>query len=58
LDGFDAINKLSWFPKKIYPFLPVLLFLFRQYFQIKIICPLDVIAMEPFYLQHERGCYM
>ena len=35
LDGLHTVNKLSWFPKKIYPFLPFLMFLFRRYYQIK-----------------------
>lgn len=35
MDGFHTINKISWFPKKIYPFLPVLLFMFRRFYQIK-----------------------
>jgi len=35
LDGFDVINKLSWFPRNLYPVLPCMLFLFRRYYQIK-----------------------
>ena len=35
LDGFDVINKLSWFPKKFYPILPLGLFLFRRYYYFK-----------------------
>jgi D-amino peptidase len=35
IDGFDKLNKLTFFPKKIYPFRrPMLLFL-RNYFRIK-----------------------
>jgi len=35
MEGFDTINKLTWFPKRIYPFLPILLVMFRLYFQVK-----------------------
>ncbi len=35
MDGFHTVNKLSWFPRNIYPFLPYMLFLFRHYYQIK-----------------------
>jgi D-amino peptidase len=35
MDGFHTINKLSWFPRNIYPFLPFLLFLFRCYYRTK-----------------------
>ena len=34
-DGLHTVNRLSWFPKKIYPLLPALMFLFRRYYQIK-----------------------
>jgi D-amino peptidase len=33
--AFDTINKLSWFPRKRYPYLPLVLFAFRRYFYIK-----------------------
>jgi hypothetical protein len=34
-EGFDMLNKLTFFPKKIYPFRRPLSFLMRQYFRIK-----------------------
>lgn len=34
-DGFEMFNKLTFFPKKIYPFRRPLTFLLRKYFRIK-----------------------
>lgn len=35
LDGFEMLNKLIFFPKKIYPYRKQLIFLARQYFKIR-----------------------
>ncbi|MCP4133654.1 MAG: M55 family metallopeptidase [bacterium] len=34
-EGFDTINRLSWFPKKVYKALPLLLFLYRAVSRVK-----------------------
>lgn len=34
-DGYNTINKVSWFPKKSYPVLPLMLFLYRRFYRIK-----------------------
>ncbi|MBW2582133.1 MAG: M55 family metallopeptidase [Deltaproteobacteria bacterium] len=35
LDGFDNLNKLVFFPRKVYPFRGIMLMLFRSYYRIK-----------------------
>jgi len=35
IEGFEMFNKLTFFPKKIYPYRRPLAFLMRQYFGIK-----------------------
>jgi D-amino peptidase len=35
MDGFDMLNKLTFFPKRIYPFRRTLAFFMRRYFYIK-----------------------
>lgn len=35
IDGFDMFNKLTFFPKRIYPFRRLLLFTLRKYYRIK-----------------------
>lgn len=35
IEGFDLLNKLTFFPKKIYPFRKLMLFTMRQYYYVK-----------------------
>jgi D-amino peptidase len=35
LDGFDNLNKLVFFPRKVYPFRGIMLMFFRSYYRIK-----------------------
>ncbi len=35
IDGFESLNKLTFFPKKIYPFRRPMMFLLRNYYRIR-----------------------
>ena len=35
INGFEMLNKLTFFPKKIYPYRKPLTFLMRNYFRVK-----------------------